>query len=90
MSGSSTDRTEPQSRKGAGEAGFGAESPMQDKASCLSKWLSAPRRAYPVHIRRLDMAEQMTSHLFGHSQFFQSCAKLFGRRMLSGKIVKAL
>ena len=48
MSESLTDRTEPRSRRGAGEAGFGTESLMQDKASCLSKWLSAPKRAYPA------------------------------------------
>ena len=26
---------------------------MQDKASCLSKWLCDPKRAYAAHIRRL-------------------------------------
>ena len=57
MSESLTDRTEPQSRRGAGEARFGAKSLMQDKASRLSKWLCNPRRAYAAHIRRLDMAE---------------------------------
>ena len=57
MSGSLTDRTEPQSRRGVGEARFGAKSLMQDKASCLSKWLCDPKRAYAAHIRRLDMAE---------------------------------
>ena len=70
MSESLTDRTEPQSRRGAGEARFGAKSLMQDKASylallrirdyvvCLSKWLCDPKRAYAAHIRRLlDMAE---------------------------------
>ena len=69
MSESLTDRTEPQSRRGAGEARFGAKSLMQDKASylallrirdyvvCLSKWLCDPKRAYAAHIRRLDMTE---------------------------------
>ena len=69
MSESLTDRTEPQSRRGAGDARFGAKSLMQDKASylallrirdyvvCLSKWLCDPKRAYAAHIRRLDMAE---------------------------------
>ena len=42
MSESLTDRTGPQSRRGAGEARFGAKSLMQDKASCLSKWLCDP------------------------------------------------
>ena len=57
MSESLTDRTEPQSRRGAGEACFGAKSLMQDKASRLSKWLCDPKRAYAAHIQRLDMAE---------------------------------
>ena len=57
MSESLTDRTEPQSRRGAGEARFGAKSLMQDKASRLSKWLCDPKRAYAAHIRRLDTAE---------------------------------
>ena len=69
MSESLTDRTGLWSRRGAGEARFGAKSLMQDKASylallrirdyvvCLSKWLCDPKRAYAAHIRRLDMAE---------------------------------
>ena len=57
MSESLTDRTEPQSRRGAGEARLGAESLMLDKASRLSKRLCDPKRAYAAHIRRLDMAE---------------------------------
>ena len=36
MSESLTDRIEPQSRRGAGEARFGAKSLMQDKASYLA------------------------------------------------------
>ena len=52
-----TDRTEPLSRRGAGEARFGAKALMQDKAPCLSKWVFALKRAYSVHIRRLGMAE---------------------------------
>ncbi len=69
MSESSTDRTGPWSRRGAGEARFGEETLMQDEALyltvlrirdyvvCLSKWVFALERAYPTHIRRLDMAE---------------------------------
>ncbi|HAL18870.1 MAG TPA: hypothetical protein DCO86_04530 [Spirochaetaceae bacterium] len=64
-----SDMTPAKSWRGAGEAGLGTESPMQDKALyltvlrirdyvvCLSKWLSVSKRAYPVHIRRLDKAE---------------------------------
>ena len=66
MSENLTDRTEPQSRRGAGEARFGAKSLMRDKASylallrirdyvvCLSKWLCDPKRAYAAHIRRIS------------------------------------
>ena len=62
MSESLTDRTEPQIRRGAGEARFGAKSLMRDKASCLSKWLCDPKRAYAaIGYGRINV--------FGHSLF---------------------
>ena len=79
MSESLTDRTEPQSRRGAGEARFGAKSLMQDKALylallrirdyvvCLSKWLCDPKRAYAaIGYGRINV--------FGHSQLLIACA----------------
>ena len=42
--------TTARNRRSGGEARLVAESrPMQDKAWCLSKWLSGTRRAYPPH-----------------------------------------